>query len=144
MAGAPTAMDYVTLGRTGLRVSVIGLGGGGHSRAAAAMVVGGNTAGVVAQVREVLPRAVRPTLRVSSLMSLGVQTVSPTTPIGEVAELMQRHGHEGYPVVDGRKGHIVGLVTRRAVVQMRPPSIAEASSRSPGMRSSAFASSTKT
>jgi aryl-alcohol dehydrogenase-like predicted oxidoreductase len=25
-------MDYVTLGRTGLRVSVIGLGGGGHSR----------------------------------------------------------------------------------------------------------------
>src|SRR6266511_610268 len=25
-------MDYVTLGRTGLRVSVLGLGGGGHSR----------------------------------------------------------------------------------------------------------------
>jgi tRNA nucleotidyltransferase (CCA-adding enzyme) len=91
------------------------LGGGGHSRAAAAMVVGGNIAGVVAKVREVLPQAVRPTLRVYSLMSLGVQTVSPTTPIAEVAELMQRHGHEGYPVVDGRKGHIVGLVTRRAV-----------------------------
>jgi aryl-alcohol dehydrogenase-like predicted oxidoreductase len=30
--GLEDRMDYVTLGRTGLRVSVLGLGGGGHSR----------------------------------------------------------------------------------------------------------------
>ena len=28
---------------------------------------------------------------------------------------MQRHGHEGYPVVDERQGRVVGLVNRRAV-----------------------------
>jgi hypothetical protein len=40
-------------------------------------------------------------------------------------------------------GNTSGIVMRRAVVQVRPPSIEEASSRSPGMRSSAFAMSTK-
>jgi tRNA nucleotidyltransferase (CCA-adding enzyme) len=91
------------------------LGGGGHSRAAAAMVVGGNLEGVAARLREFLPRAVRPTMRVASLMSLGVQTVSPAARVMEVADLIQRHGHEGYPVVDEQNSRIVGLVTRRAV-----------------------------
>lgn len=91
------------------------LGGGGHSRAAAAMVVGGKLAGVADQVRDSLTRAVRPTQRVASLMSLGVQTVAPTARIGEVADLMQRHGHEGYPVVEEEHNRIVGLVTRRDV-----------------------------
>jgi hypothetical protein len=40
-------------------------------------------------------------------------------------------------------GKASGMVMRRAVVQVPPPSIDEASSRSPGMRSSAFATSTK-
>ena len=40
-------------------------------------------------------------------------------------------------------GRASGMVMRRAVVQVRPPSIEEASSRSPGMRSSALAISTK-
>jgi hypothetical protein len=41
-------------------------------------------------------------------------------------------------------GSASGIVTRRAVSHIRPPRMAEASSRSPGMRSSAFATSTKT
>lgn len=91
------------------------LGGGGHSRAAAAMVVGGHLADVALRVREFLAQAVRPTLRVSALMSHGVLTIPATTPVIEVAALMQRHGHEGYPVVDEGRKRIVGLVTRRAV-----------------------------
>ncbi len=91
------------------------LGGGGHSRAAAAMVVGEKLENVAAQVRDLLSRAVRPTQRVASLMSLGLQTVPPTARIREVADLMQRHGHEGYPVVETERNRIVGLVTRRAV-----------------------------
>src|SRR5690606_2426263 len=51
------------------------LGGGGHSRAAAAMVVGSRLDGVAARIRAILPQIVRPTLRVSALMSYGVQTV---------------------------------------------------------------------
>ncbi len=91
------------------------LGGGGHSRAAAAMVVGGRLPEVMQRVREVLPRAVQPTMRVAAVMSRGVLTVPTTTRVGDVAALMQKHGHEGYPVVDERQGRVVGLVTRRAV-----------------------------
>jgi len=91
------------------------LGGGGHSRAAAAMIVGGRLPDVARRVRAVLPRAVQPTLRVAAVMSYGVLTVPTTTPVAEVAALMQKHGHEGYPVIDERQGRVVGLVTRRAV-----------------------------
>lgn len=93
------------------------LGGGGHSRAAAAMVVGGRLEDVAARLRAFLPQVVRPTMRVSALMSRGVLTVPATTPVYEVAALMQRHGHEGYPVVDESRKRIVGLVTRRVVDQ---------------------------
>ena len=41
-------------------------------------------------------------------------------------------------------GSASGMVTRRAVTQVLPPRIEEASSRSPGMRSSALATSTNT
>lgn len=91
------------------------LGGGGHSRAAAAMVVGSRLDGVAARIRAILPQIVRPTLRVSALMSYGVQTLPVSTPISDVADLMQRYGHEGYPVIDVQRGRIVGLVTRRGV-----------------------------
>ncbi len=91
------------------------LGGGGHSRAAAAMVVGSRIDAVDSKIRAILPQIVRPTMRVSALMSHGVQTVADSTPIREVAGLMQRYGHEGYPVIDAGANRIVGLVTRRAV-----------------------------
>lgn len=91
------------------------LGGGGHSRAAAAMVVGSRLDGVAARIGAILPQTVRPTLRVSALMSHGVQTVPVSTPISDVADLMQRYGHEGYPVIDVYKNRVVGLVTRRGV-----------------------------
>ncbi len=91
------------------------LGGGGHSRAAAAMIVGGRLGDVAERVRATLPLAVEPTPRVAALMSHGVQTVPATMPVSDVAALMQRHGHEGFPVVDERQNRIVGLVTRRAV-----------------------------
>jgi tRNA nucleotidyltransferase (CCA-adding enzyme) len=91
------------------------MGGGGHSRAAAAMIVGGRLPETMAKVREKIHRAIRPTLRVADIMSFGVETVTPATRIVEVAALMQKLGHEGYPVVDPRHRRVIGLVTRRAV-----------------------------
>lgn len=91
------------------------LGGGGHSRAAAAMLVGAELPDAIERVRKVLPRAVQPMLRVGTIMSHGVLTVPTTARVGDVAALMQKHGHEGYPVVDERQGQVVGLLTRRAV-----------------------------
>ena len=57
-------------------VSVIAreLGGGGHSRAAAALIVGQPLAEVVTRVHNLLPRAVKPMTTVGQLMSYGVQT----------------------------------------------------------------------
>lgn len=91
------------------------LGGGGHSRAAAAMVVGSALEAVSHRIRTILPQIARPTLRVSALMSHGVQTVPGSMPIRDIADLMQRHGHEGYPVIDEERHIIIGLVTRSAV-----------------------------
>lgn len=88
-------------------------GGGGHSRAAAALVVGQPAARVRSRLLELLPQAVKPMARVEQIMSRGVQTLPPSLPIAEAAMLMQRFGHEGYPVVEGQK--LVGLLTRRAV-----------------------------
>lgn len=91
------------------------LGGGGHSRAAAAMVVGTPLAEVMTQLEAVLPQAVEPMARVVQIMSYGVQTLEPTTAVHEAAIVMKRFGHEGYPVVDPQKQELVGLLTRNAV-----------------------------
>ncbi|MBZ0320754.1 MAG: CBS domain-containing protein [Anaerolineae bacterium] len=97
-------------------VSIIAnqLGGGGHDRAAAALIRDGDIASIQAQIESLLPQIVKPGVRVAELMSAGrVQTLSSKTLIKEAALLMQRSGHEGYPVLDGKA--LVGLLTRRAV-----------------------------
>jgi tRNA nucleotidyltransferase (CCA-adding enzyme) len=88
-------------------------GGGGHSRAAAALVRGKAIADVAAELMRVLPGHVLPSMRVESIYSPGPQVLSPSTSIPEAAERMQRYGYEGFPVV--RDGQVVGLLTRRAV-----------------------------
>jgi tRNA nucleotidyltransferase (CCA-adding enzyme) len=88
-------------------------GGGGHSRAAAALVRNRPLAEVKAALLESLPEYVRPAVAVAEIMSRGVQTFEPGAAIRAAGERMRRYGHEGYPVVAG--GRIVGLVTRRAV-----------------------------
>ena len=89
------------------------LGGGGHTRAAAALIVGGDIKTVHQRILSLLPKAVKPMTSVSQIMSHGVRTLTPDLPIAEAAQLMQRFGYEGYPVVDGEQ--VVGLLTRRAV-----------------------------
>ncbi|MCP4359631.1 MAG: CBS domain-containing protein [Chloroflexi bacterium] len=91
------------------------LGGGGHDKAAAARVLNADLTAVHDQLLTLLPQAVQPEVRVTELMSYGVQTVKPTATVSKAADLMRRFGHEGYPVVDAHSRQIVGLLTRRAV-----------------------------
>ncbi|MFQ5419239.1 MAG: CBS domain-containing protein, partial [Anaerolineae bacterium] len=91
------------------------LGGGGHNRAAAAMVVGQTLTAVLSQLEAALPQSIKPMLSVSQIMSYGVQTLAPDMTVEQAAALMRRHGHEGYPVFDSKHGRLVGLLTRRAV-----------------------------
>ncbi len=94
--------------------AVAPFGGKGHSRAAAALIHGRRPREVAAALREAMPRFVKPRLTVRDLMSHGVRTVRADAPIAELAEMMRRTGHEGFPVVD-EAGRLVGLVTRTAV-----------------------------
>lgn len=94
-------------------------GGGGHSRAAAALIRNGNGNQTEAlketceKLLKVLHVHVQPSVTVAQIMSRGPQLLSPKTPGEEAAQMMQRSGFEGYPVVDD--GKVVGLLTRRAV-----------------------------
>ena len=88
-------------------------GGGGHDRAAAALIRNRRLEDVRRDVEVELARTVRPALTVGEIMSRGPQLLPPAETIRAAADRMQRFGHEGYPVVaDGR---VVGLLTRRAV-----------------------------
>jgi tRNA nucleotidyltransferase (CCA-adding enzyme) len=91
------------------------LGGGGHSRAAAATIMDRELTAVKEQIVELLPSIVKPMAKVSQIMSYGVQTLPTDTKISEAAEQMKRWGHEGYPVVDPASNELVGLLTRRMV-----------------------------
>jgi tRNA nucleotidyltransferase (CCA-adding enzyme) len=101
-------------------------GGGGHGRAAAALirlndamneqgqVVKGPTLEEVhTEMLQILPDHVLSSLTVRQLMSPRPLVLSPNTPAERAAQLMQRYGYEGYPVV--QDGQVKGLLTRRAV-----------------------------
>lgn len=98
-------------------------GGGGHERAAAALIkeplpfqVNDRNDLLQAACQEllrILPESVRPSITVGQIMSQKPQTLSPNTSVQAAAALMQRYGYEGYPVV--QDGKVIGLLTRRDV-----------------------------
>lgn len=88
-------------------------GGGGHQRAAAALIKVNDWSDVYKELMRILPEFIRPAVTVSEIMSRAPHLLSPQTPVKEIARKMQRYGYEGYPVVEN--GEILGLVTRRAV-----------------------------
>ncbi len=96
---------------------VLHFGGGGHERAASALFkVSDNEptlAKVQAELLDLLPGIIAPPITVGQIMSSSPLTLSPETPVQKAAELMQRYGYEGYPIV--QRGKIIGLLTRRAV-----------------------------
>jgi len=92
------------------------MGGGGHQRAAAALIDSDSLTAVSTQIEELLPQAVVPITSVAALMSYGsVHTISVTATIAQAEAMVLKLGHEGYPVVDVENGRLVGLLTRRAV-----------------------------
>jgi len=90
------------------------LGGGGHTRAAAALIRDADLPTIRHRLLELLEQHIHPAQTVAQLMSHGVHTLAPDTTVHEAAEAMLRYGFEGFPVVDGR-GRIVGLLTRREI-----------------------------
>ncbi|HKZ55570.1 MAG TPA: CBS domain-containing protein [Anaerolineales bacterium] len=88
-------------------------GGGGHSRAAAAVVKDRSQQEIRRELLQLVAGLVTPPKTVGQIMSSGPHVLEPAVTVAEALELMQRSGHEGYPVVE--HGEVVGLLTRRAV-----------------------------
>jgi tRNA nucleotidyltransferase (CCA-adding enzyme) len=98
-------------------------GGGGHERAASALIRTGEVAGaqdgllgmddIHAELLRLLPQYILPEITIEHIMSRDPLLLSPDTLAEQASELMQRYGYEGYPVV--KDGAIVGLLTRNAV-----------------------------
>jgi len=92
---------------------VAAFGGGGHGRAAAALIREMTVQQVRVRLLDLLKTAVRPAVTVRELMSFGVHTVQPTTTVMRAHELMQLYGHEGFPVIEN--GRVVGMLSRREI-----------------------------
>jgi len=89
-------------------------GGGGHDKAAAALIQNGDIDQIRHRLLRVLPEFVKPSVTVGHIMSHGVvHTLSPQTTVAEASETMTRYGHEGFPVVED--GQLSGVVTRREI-----------------------------
>lgn len=89
------------------------LGGGGHARAAAALIRHVNLAHIHDQLLRVLHQHIHPPTSVAQIMSHGVHTLSPNDTVSQAATMMTRYGHEGFPVEED--GKIVGVLTRREI-----------------------------
>jgi tRNA nucleotidyltransferase (CCA-adding enzyme) len=88
-------------------------GGGGHERAAACLVKDISMEELENNLVDYLKEIVTPAIVVAQIFSRDPQLVPPQMGVNEIASLMQKFGHEGYPVVEN--GQVIGLVTRRAV-----------------------------
>ncbi|MBL8133746.1 MAG: CBS domain-containing protein [Anaerolineae bacterium] len=86
-------------------------GGGGHIRAAAALVKDHSLGDALDALWRLILTSTQPSVRVSDLMSRGVHTVHPDAELSTMVSKLRRIGHEGYPVVE--TGRVIGLLTRR-------------------------------
>ncbi len=90
------------------------LGGGGHSRAAAAVIRPADLPAAQRRLLQLLRQEVRPAMTVADLMSMGVQILNANESIAEAAKKMNQYGFEGFPVI-GDAGKLLGMLTRRQV-----------------------------
>lgn len=98
-------------------------GGGGHERAAAALVIRPPGIGydkdtekleqIQQELLNILPSIIHPPITVKQIMSHRPRLIPPSISAEEARLLMQKYGYEGFPVVD--QGEVIGLLTRRAV-----------------------------
>ncbi len=109
---ARSTTDQINVGKISQQ-----FGGGGHPRAAAALIQVEDDQPTIEiiykQVLDKLHEFVEPAISAAQIMSKRPLLITPQTSAEEAFNLMQRYGFEGYPVVS--EGKIVGLLNRRSV-----------------------------
>ena len=93
-------------------------GGGGHPRAAAALLRKSevNKNGLETLEKDFISSLdgfVNQSIAVKQIMSTNPLLLNPSTKLQDALQLMQRFGYEGFPVV--QENQVIGLLTRRAV-----------------------------
>jgi len=119
---ARSTSDAVDVGRIAKE-----LGGGGHARAAAALIRNRSVDQVQTHLLDLLHETVKPSVTVAQIMTHGNPVTVPSgTTIQEMAQIIQRYGFEGYPVVETKDGkrdgqrasqasQLRGIISRRQV-----------------------------
>ncbi len=87
------------------------MGGGGHAGAGSAMIKSATPDGIEAWLSEVIQDYRQLPVQISDLMSFPVDSVSPDTPMEEVAAILDEKGYSGMVVMEG--GRLVGIISRR-------------------------------
>jgi tRNA nucleotidyltransferase (CCA-adding enzyme) len=89
-------------------------GGGGHTRAAAALIRDNDLESTHKSLLEFLKQHIHPIETVAQIMSYGVHTLSSKATVSEAADEMLKYGFEGFPIVDDQ-GQLVGILSRREI-----------------------------
>jgi len=87
------------------------IGGGGHQAAGSAMLKSVNPDEIEEKLMGLIKGNQGSSVNVTDLMSFPVFSVSPDTPMEEVAAVLREKGCTGVPVMDGEK--IAGMISRR-------------------------------
>lgn len=93
------------------------LGGGGHSRAASAVLHHSDVVEARAQLLAALESRVRREPVARDIMSVPPRTISPDATVADARRRMVRYGHSGLSVVED--GQLCGVITRRDVDKAR-------------------------
>ncbi|SDY49917.1 tRNA nucleotidyltransferase (CCA-adding enzyme) [Evansella caseinilytica] len=108
---------FITARAVSDRINVLpvirSLGGGGHNKAASAMVKGATAEEMARKIRQQLYEIVAPSITAEHIMSSPVRVVAPDTAIEVVSKMLYRYGHTGFPVVEN--DWLVGIISRRDV-----------------------------
>lgn len=108
---------FITARANSERVNVLpviySLEGGGHEKAASAMIKHQTAEEVYFLVKEKLSDIVKPSLTAKGMMSSPVRVIAPQTTIETASKMLYRYGHTGFPVVEDDQ--LIGIISRRDV-----------------------------
>ena len=93
-------------------------GGGGHQKAASAVIKNGDLNDIKAKLHDAIVKNAKPMYTARDLMSSPVKTIPPEMTIQQADRIMIRYGHTGVPIVD-QAGKMQGIISRRDIDKAR-------------------------